>query len=187
VAKGLRIGLLGGSFNPAHEGHRYVSEIALKQLPLDYVWWLVAPQNPLKPEEGMAPAANRLATARAAAGRHSRLIVSDLEKTLGTRYTIDTLKALHRRFPLVRFVWLMGSDNLAEFHRWQRWEDIAALMPIAVVVRPGSVLAQLNAKAMRRFPRRRKTMRKLPVIVPLDGRRNEASATAIRRAAAPSV
>ena len=179
VAKGLRIGLLGGSFNPAHKGHLYVSEIALKQLPLDYVWWLVAPQNPLKPQAGMAPPEQRLAGARAVAGRHPRLIVSDLEKTLGTRYTIDTLKVLHRRFPEVRFVWLMGSDNLALFHRWRRWKDIAALMPIAVVVRPGSVIAQLNAKAMRRFPRR-KNMRKLPAIVPLDGHRNETSATAIR-------
>ena len=179
LAKGLRIGLLGGSFNPAHEGHLYVSEIALKQLPLDYVWWLVAPQNPLKPEAGMAPAELRLAQARAMAAHHPRLIVSDLEITLGTRYTIDTLKALHRRFPLVRFVWLMGSDNLAQFHRWRHWTDIVALMPIAVIVRPGSVLAPLNAKAIWRFARR-KNMGKLPAIVPLDGHRNEASATAIR-------
>jgi nicotinate-nucleotide adenylyltransferase len=175
----MRIGLLGGSFNPAHEGHLYVSEIALKQLPLDYVWWLVAPQNPLKPEEGMAPAEHRLAAARTMVAGHPRLIVSDLEKTLGTRYTIDTLKALHRRFPEVRFVWLMGSDNLAQFHRWRRWMDIAALLPVAVIVRPGSVLAPLNAKAMQRFPRRR-NMRKLPAIVPVDGRRNQVSATAIR-------
>ena len=179
VAKGLRIGLLGGSFNPAHVGHFYVSEIALKRLPLDYVWWLVAPQNPLKSASDMASADMRLAGARALVGRRPRLIVSDLERTLGTRYTIDTLKALRRRFPEVEFVWLMGSDNLAQFHRWQRWTDIAALMPIAVIVRPGSVLAQLNAKAMQRFARR-KNFRKLPAIVPVDGRRNEASATAIR-------
>jgi len=179
VAKGLRIGLLGGSFNPAHEGHLYVSEIALKRLPLDYVWWLVAPQNPLKSAAEMASADQRLAGARTLVGRRSRLIVSDLETALATRYTIDTLKALRKRFAEVEFVWLMGSDNLAQFHRWRRWTDIAALMPIAVIVRPGSVLAQLNAKAMQRIARR-KNFRKLPAIVPVDGRRNEASATAIR-------
>jgi nicotinate-nucleotide adenylyltransferase len=175
----MRIGLLGGSFNPAHEGHLYVSEITFKQLPVDYVWWLVSPQNPLKPESGMAPLTKRLAAARALAGRRPRLVVSDLERTLGTRYTIDTLKALTRRFPQVRFVWLMGSDNLEQFHRWRRWSEIAELVPIAVVIRPGSVLARLRAKAMRRFPRR-KNLRKPPAIVPVDGRRNEASASGLR-------
>ena len=179
VAQGLRIGLLGGSFNPAHEGHLYVSEIALRRLPVDYVWWLVAPQNPLKPGSDMAPLKDRLAAARVLAGRHPRLIVTDLERTLGTRYMIDTLKALTRRFPQVRFVWLMGSDNLEQFHRWRRWVEIAALIPVAVVIRPGSVLAQLHAKAMQRFARR-KSLRKPPAIVPVDGRRNEASASAIR-------
>jgi len=179
VAKGLRIGLLGGSFNPAHAGHLYVSEIALKRLGLDYVWWLVAPQNPLKPVADMAPLQTRLAEAHALTGRQPRLIVTDVERVLGTRYTLDTLKALRRRFPEPRFVWLMGSDNLAQFHRWRRWTEIAALMPIAVIVRPGSVLAQLNAKAMQRFARR-KNFCKTPAIVPVDGRRNEASATAIR-------
>jgi nicotinate-nucleotide adenylyltransferase len=180
VARGLRIGLLGGSFNPAHDGHLYVSEVALRQLGLDYVWWLVSPQNPLKPVSDMAPLADRLAAARALAGRRPRLIVTDLERTFGTRYTIDTLKALNRRFPEVRFVWLMGSDNLEQFHRWQRWAEIAALVPIAVVIRPGSVLTQLHAKAMQRFARR-KSLRKPPAIVPVDGRRNETSATVIRR------
>ena len=181
IAPGLRIGLLGGSFNPAHEGHLYVSEIALKRLGLDYVWWLVSPQNPLKPVSGMAPLEGRLAAARALAGRHPRLIVTDLERVLDTRYTINTLKALNRRFPQVRFVWLMGSDNLAQFHRWRRWEDIVALMPMAVVIRPGSVLAPLHAKAMQRFAHRM-NLHQAPAIVPVDGRRNEASATAIRRA-----
>ncbi len=179
IAVGLRIGLLGGSFNPAHEGHLYVSEIALKQLPLDYVWWLVAPQNPLKQATDMAPADRRLAGARALVGRRPRLIVSDLEQTLGTRYTIDTLTALHRRFPEVEFVWLMGSDNLAQFHHWRRWTEIAALMPIAVILRPGSVLAPLTAKAIQRF-QRRKNLRHPPAIVLVDGHRNEVSATAIR-------
>jgi len=169
VAKGLCVGLLGGSFDPAHQGHLYVSEVALRRLALDYVWWLVSPQNPLK--AAAAPLAGRLAGARALVGGRPRLIVSDLETTLGTRYTVDTLKALQRRFPEVRFVWLMGSDNLGQFHRWRRWEQIARLVPVAVVLRPGSVLAPLSAKAARRLGRR---------IIMLDGRRNEASATAIR-------
>jgi len=179
VARGLRIGLLGGSFNPAHAGHLYVSEIALKRLGLDYVWWLVSPQNPLKSPSGMAPFAQRLAGARALAGRNPRLVVSSLEQTLGTTYTIDTLKALRRRFREPRFVWLMGSDNLEQFHRWQRWTDIAALMPMAVILRPGSVLAPLRAKTMQRFGRKLHLHRP-PAIVMVDGRRNEASATAIR-------
>ena len=179
AARDFPVVCVGGSFNPAHEGHLYVSEIALKRLGLDYVWWLVAPQNPLKPVAGMAPLKTRLAAARALARRHPRLVVTDAERILSTRYTIDTLKALCRRFGGLRFVWLMGSDNLEQFHRWRRWTEIAALMPIAVILRPGSVLAPLHAKAMQRFARRR-DFRKLPAIVPVDGRRNEASATAIR-------
>ena len=181
VAKGLRIGLLGGSFNPAHEGHLYVGEVARKRLGLDYVWWLVAPQNPLKPEAGMAPFKERLAAARALAGRRPRLIVSDIECVLGSRYTIDTLKALTRRFPEVRFVWLMGSDNLEQFHRWRRWEEIVRLVPVVVVERSGSLLAPLRAKAMQRFDyARRRTLGRPPAIIVVDGRRNDASATAIR-------
>ncbi|MDE2133499.1 MAG: nicotinate-nucleotide adenylyltransferase [Alphaproteobacteria bacterium] len=181
VAKGLRIGLLGGSFNPAHVGHLYVGEVAMKRLGLDYVWWLVAPQNPLKPIADTAPLEDRLAAARALVGRRPRLIVSDLECTIGARYTIDTLKALTRRFPEVRFVWLMGSDNLEQFHRWRRWIEIVALVPVAVVERPGSLLAPLRAKAMERFARRRaQALRRPPAIIVVDGRRNEASASAIR-------
>ena len=181
VAPGLRIGLLGGSFNPAHEGHLYVGEAARKRLRLDYVWWLVAPQNPLKPVADMAPLEKRLAAARALAGRDPRLIVTDLERTLGTRYTIDTLKALNRRFPQVRFVWLMGSDNLDQFHRWRRWAEIVRLVPIVVVERPGSLLAPLRAKAMQRFARsREQILRAPPAIIIVDGRRNQASAMAIR-------
>jgi len=181
VAKGLRIGLLGGSFNPAHEGHLYVSEVARKRLGLDYVWWLVAPQNPLKPTAGMAEFSGRLAAARALAGRVPRLIVSDLERTLASRYTIDTLKALTVRFPQVCFVWLMGSDNLEQFHRWRRWEEIVRFVPIAVVERNGSLLAPLRSKAIQRFARyRRPTLDPPPAIIVLDGRRNEASASALR-------
>lgn len=185
VARGLAIGLLGGSFNPAHEGHRHVSEVALKRLGLDYVWWLVAPQNPLKPAAGMAPLAKRLARARASA-KHPRIVAMDIEKTLATRFTVDTLDELQRRFPAVHFVWLMGSDNLAEFHRWKRWQEIARLMPIAVVMRPGSELAALNAKAAQRLAASRCRNPKAfararpPALIVLDGPRNRVSATAIR-------
>lgn len=171
VAPGLKIGLLGGSFNPAHEGHRYVAETAIKRLGLDYVWFLVSPQNPLKPIAGMMPLCHRLAAARKMAAGDRRLIVTDLEQSIASRYTNDTIRVLNSRFPTVAFVWLMGSDNLEQFHRWRRWQEIAQRLRIAVVLRPGSTLAPLKAKAMRALDGR---------ITIIDGRRNEASATAIR-------
>lgn len=181
VAPNLRIGLLGGSFNPAHEGHVYVSEVARKRLGLDYVWWLVSPQNPLKPQNGMAPFAERMAGARKIVGNNPHLKVTDVEARLFTRYTFDTLKALSARFKVVRFVWLMGSDNLEQFHRWQHWEDIVKLVPIAVVERPGTILAPLKAKAMQRFAHARaQGLRPPPAFVIVDGRRNWTSASAIR-------
>jgi nicotinate-nucleotide adenylyltransferase len=173
VARGLRIGLLGGSFNPAHIGHLYVAETAIRRLGLDYVWFLVAPQNPLKPVAGMLPLEERLERTRRLAGRDRRLIVTDLEQILASRYTIDTIRALTARFPGVEFVWLMGSDNLEQFHRWRRWEEIAERVPLAVVLRPGSTLAPLKSRAMQRLGAR---------IAVVDGRRNETSATAIRAA-----
>lgn len=183
VAPGLRIGLLGGSFDPAHEGHLYVGEVALKQLGLDYVWWLVTPRNPLKGGAGLAPLEDRVARAQALA-RHPRVVVMDIERALGTHYSIDTLKALQRRFPQLRFVWLMGSDNLAIFRRWHRWAEIAARVPIAVVLRPGTILASLHAAPMRHFARRRAAaglaMTAPPAFAILDGRRNPQSSTAIR-------
>ena len=186
VADGLRIGLLGGSFNPAHAGHLHVSEVGLEMLGLDYVWWLVSPQNPLKPAAGMAPFVRRLAQARAFA-RHPRIRVSGIERELGTQFTIDTLTALKRRFPAVRFVWLMGSDNLKNFQRWRRWPEIAALLPIAVVVRPGSTLAPLYAKAAQRFVHARLSDGRNiadaspPAFAIIDAPRNGLSATAIRK------
>jgi nicotinate-nucleotide adenylyltransferase len=171
VAAGLRIGLMGGSFNPAHEGHRYVAETAIRRLRLDYVWMLVAPQNPLKPVAGMANLEKRLAGARKLAGDNRRLIVTDIEQTMTSRYTVDTVRALKTRFRGVEFVWLMGSDNLEQFHRWRRWRDILAAVPAAVVLRPGSTLAPLKAKASRISPHR---------FTIIDGRRNPESATAIR-------
>jgi len=133
---GLRTGLLGGSFNPAHRAHRAISLAAIAELGLDEVWWLVSPGNPLKSAEGMAPLAVRFAAARAMA-RRAPIRVTAIERELGTRYTIDTLRALERRFRRRRFVWLMGADNLAQFDRWKDWRDIARTMPIAVFDRPG--------------------------------------------------
>ena len=186
VARGLKIGLLGGSFNPAHEGHLHVSEVSLKRLQLDYVWWLVAPQNPLKPACGMAPLPDRLAHAVGKYQHHPRIAVVDVETALSTRFTIDTLNALKHRFPEVHFVWLMGTDNLEQFDRWWRWSEIVAQGPIAVVMRPGSTLAPLRAKVLQRFADARVNnpaklaYAKPPAIAVLDGPRNSASATAIR-------
>jgi nicotinate-nucleotide adenylyltransferase len=173
IAPGLRIGLLGGSFNPAHVGHLYVAETAIKRLGLDYVWFLVSPQNPLKPSKGMLPLSRRLELSRGLVGRRPRLIVTDLEQNIASRYTIDTIRALTARFPEVRFTWLMGSDNLEQFHHWRHWQEIADRLPIAVVLRPGWTLAPLKSKAARRLG---------PRLTIVDGRRNEASATAIRAA-----
>jgi nicotinate-nucleotide adenylyltransferase len=149
-----RVGLLGGSFNPAHGGHLHISREALKRLDLDEVWWLVSPQNPLKPRAGMAGLAERMAGARALA-RHPRIRVSDLERRLGTTYTADTLAALTRRFPRLRFVWLMGADNLLQISRWERWQNIFRLVPIAVFARPSYSLRGLSGPAARRYARRR--------------------------------
>ncbi len=132
----VRTGLLGGSFNPAHGGHRRISLFALKALGLEEIWWLVSPGNPLKPRAGMAPHAARYRSALAQA-RRAPIKVTAIEAQLGTRYTVDTLRALVRRFPDREFVWLMGSDNVAQFHQWKAWRAIARLMPIAVIARPG--------------------------------------------------
>jgi nicotinate-nucleotide adenylyltransferase len=129
-------GLLGGSFNPAHGGHRAISLHAMAALGLDELWWLVSPGNPLKPKKGMAPLPARLASAQAAS-RRSRIRATAIEAQLGTRYTIDTLRILVRRYPQHRFIWLMGADNLAQLPRWRDWRNIARLMPIAVIARPG--------------------------------------------------
>ena len=172
----MRIGLLGGSFDPAHGGHLYVSEIARKALKLDYVWWLVSPGNPLKHEP--APLKVRTARARLVA-RGSRFLVTDIEERLHTRFTIDTVKALKHRFPHASFVWLMGSDNLEQFSRWRRWQQLAALIPIAVVRRPGSVLANLHAPLAQRFGMARR-LGSAPSLVVLDGPRSQESSTELR-------
>jgi nicotinate-nucleotide adenylyltransferase len=151
-----RIGILGGSFNPAHRAHRAMSLAAMAALGLDEVWWLVSPGNPLKDEaRDMAPYEARLASARAMA-RRSRIRASDFEARSGTRYTVDTLKLLMRRFPKHRFVWLMGEDTVAQFHQWKRWRALARMVPIAVLSRPGYDDDARAARAMgwlRRFVR----------------------------------
>ncbi len=185
----IRTGLLGGSFNPAHDGHRKTSLHAMRALGLDEIWWLVSPGNPLKPTTGMAPLAARFLSAqRAARGAPIRATV--IERDLGTRYTIDTLRALIRRYPRRRFVWIMGADNLAQFHRWRDWRRIAALVPIAVVSRPGYDDDAPMAPAMgwlRRFVRpaamiRQRTRWRLPSLVLLRLPPDPTSATALRAA-----
>ena len=151
AAAGRRIGLLGGSFNPAHGGHLHISRLALARLGLDEVWWLVSPQNPLKPSAGMASLAKRLRQAETVAAADPRIRVSDIERRLGTAYTADTVLALRRRFPRARFVWLMGGDNLVQFPYWQRWQGIFRAVPIAVFARPGSSQRALAGMAAHRF------------------------------------
>ena len=151
---GRRIGLLGGSFNPAHRGHLEISRTALERLGLDQVWWLVSPQNPLKPSHGMAPLGQRLSGARRLA-RDPRVRASALEGALGTVYTADTVTALARRFPRYRFVWLMGADNLVQISRWKDWETIFRTLPVAVFDRPSYSQRALAATAARRFAKRR--------------------------------
>jgi len=183
----MRIGLLGGSFNPAHAGHRHVIDLAQHRLRLDQVWLLVSPGNPLKPQFGMAPLAQRLASARGIAdGR--RVIASAIEAVFGTRYTIDTLRRLLRQFPRVRFVWLMGADILEEWPRWRRWVAFVRRVPLAVLPRPGHNLRALSSRAARRFAHARRTLRSAAVLseqaapawVFLCGPQHAASATAIR-------
>ena len=130
--RGKKIGLLGGSFNPAHAGHLHISRLALKRLKLDEVWWLVSPQNPLKEKKGMASLEHRLTSAERVCRVSSRITPTTLEATLKTQYTIDTLRALKRAYPQVQFVWLMGADNLAQMEKWKHWKEIFREVPIAV-------------------------------------------------------
>ncbi|MBW6505848.1 MAG: nicotinate-nucleotide adenylyltransferase [Rhodobacteraceae bacterium] len=149
AAPGMAIGLLGGSFDPAHEGHAHLTHEALKRFRLDRVWWLVSPGNPLK-ADGPAPLAARLARARAVM-RDPRVQVTDIEAQLGTRYTADTLALLAARYPGVRFVWLMGADNLADLHLWRNWRGIMGQVPVGVLARPGQRLAAQCSRAAREF------------------------------------
>lgn len=145
--KGMVIGLLGGSFDPAHRGHVHITREALKRMGLDRVWWLVSPGNPLK-AKGPAPLADRMTRARAVM-RDPRVVVTDLETRLGTRFTAETLERLRALYPGVSFVWLMGADNLGQFHRWERWEDILHMVPVGVLARPGWGVRGRMSKAAR--------------------------------------
>jgi nicotinate-nucleotide adenylyltransferase len=195
VAPRRRIGLLGGSFNPAHEGHLEIALIALKRLSLDEIWFLVSPGNPLKSGSGMEALAARAASVQRVIGPHPRLRVVTVEAALGTRYTADTLAALGRRFRRTRFVWLMGADNLIQIPAWARWTDIFGSVPVAVFARPGYSVKALAGKAARRFSwarRREARSRSLPLDrapawVFFHSRLNPASASAIREARARSL
>lgn len=184
-----RIGLLGGSFNPAHGGHRRISLFAREALGLDEVWWLVSPGNPLKPQAGMAPLAARVKSAICQA-RRAPIRVTAIERELGTRYTVDTLHALMRRYPRREFVWLMGADNLAQFHKWKDWRAIARALPIAVIARPGYDGAAVASPAMALLRRhqvgaaefRSRGEWSAPSLVTLRFDPDPRSATAIRRA-----
>lgn len=186
---GARIGLLGGSFNPGHGGHLHISREALRRLALDEVWWLVSPQNPLKAEHDMASLADRMRQADRVADDR-RIRVTDLESRLGTRFTVDTVRVLRRRYPRVRFVWLIGADNLAQMPRWYNWEALFHLVPIAVFARRPYSLRALTGPAAQRFARWRMPRRaarqlagkKPPAWVFLNIRAHPASATAIREA-----
>ncbi len=182
--------MLGGSFNPAHEGHLHIALMAIRRLRLDQVWLLVSPGNPLKQPAGMGALPKRLDSARKIAdGR--RVIATDIERHLHTRFTVDTLRALKRRFPRAYFVWLMGADNLAQFPQWRGWMRIAREVPFAVLPRPTYTAPARAGRAARRLAFARHAAREAPVLaacpapawVFLDGRENPVSATALRKAA----
>ncbi|WP_127903141.1 nicotinate-nucleotide adenylyltransferase [Solirhodobacter olei] len=182
---GMAIGLLGGSFDPAHAGHLHISREALKRLGLDRVWWLVSPGNPLKPMPP-APMARRMAAARRRVAGDPRIVVSDLEARLGTRYTGETLERLMALYPGVTFVWLMGADNLAQFHLWERWRWLLDHVRIAVLARPGvEGLVARAAPAARRYASARVAPGRLLAAAPpawcyLNAPRQDVSSSAIR-------
>jgi nicotinate-nucleotide adenylyltransferase len=151
-SNGMRIGLLGGSFNPPHVAHRAISLFAIKRLKLDRVWWLVTPGNPLKDSHALHALSQRMERAREVA-EDPRIDVTCLESVIGTRYTVDTVNFLRRRGSQLRFVWIMGADNLAQFHRWQNWQRIAMQLPIAVIDRPPQSFRALTAPAAQALAR----------------------------------
>ncbi len=189
----MRVGLLGGSFNPAHAGHLYVAQMARRRLRLDQVWLLVSPGNPLKPRTGMAPLAERLAAARRFADMR-RVVVTGIEAAFGTRYTVDTLRLLQCRFPRVRFVWIMGADLLTQLPHWRRWTDITRRLAFVMLPRPSYTYPALAGQAAHRLRASRRPMREaalLPGCAPgwafLPAREINLSATEIRRAAERNV
>jgi nicotinate-nucleotide adenylyltransferase len=185
----MKIGLFGGTFDPPHDAHRAACLIAMRRLGLDRVWWLVTPGNPLKDTRGLAPLEARITAARRLAN-HPRIIVTGLEAAIGARYTYDTLRYLRAHCPGVRFVWIMGADNLRSFHRWENWQGIAAMVPIAVVDRLGpSLYANAGpagqAMARHRIPESAAhslANRQPPAWVYLHGLKSPLSSTALRAA-----
>jgi len=185
----MRIGLFGGTFDPPHAAHRAASLIAMKRLNLERVWWLVTPGNPLKDSRGLAPLDERIAAARALA-RHPRIEVTGLEAEIGAHYTYDTIRYLLDRCPGVHFVWIMGADNLRTFHRWQKWRDIAAMVPMAVIDRLGPSLyatAGLAGQALARYRLPDSQAKSLadhrpPAWIYLHGLKSPLSSTALRAA-----
>lgn len=186
---GLIVGLFGGSFNPPHEGHALVAEIALKRLGLHQLWWMVTPGNPLKNRQDLAPLSERLALSEAVA-RDPRIKVTAFEQTLGIRYTADTLQHVKRLNPRTHFIWIMGADSLKTFHRWQKWQRIAETFPIAVIDRPGATLSYLSSKMAKTFAHARVDeedarvlwRRSAPAWTFIHGPRSGLSSTALRAA-----
>nr|WP_105404413.1 nicotinate-nucleotide adenylyltransferase [Neorhizobium sp. T7_12] len=187
--RGMAVGLLGGSFNPPHEGHLLVAEIALRRLGLDQLWWMVTPGNPLKSRSGLALLGDRLAMSEKLID-DPRIKITAFEKTLGGSYTADTLSFVKARNPLVHFVWVMGADSLKTFHLWQKWQTIASTFPIAVIDRPGATLSFLSSKMARTFDYARVDeddagtlwKRRAPAWTFIHGPRSALSSTAIRAA-----
>jgi len=185
--RGMRIGLLGGSFNPAHDGHRHISLIAMKRLGLDRVWWLVSPQNPLKSAIELAPLEQRMARARQVA-QHPHIVVSDFESRVGTQFTCDTLAVMRQRWPGVRFVWLMGADNLIQMPRWRRWRWIMNTVAVLVLDRPGAGIKSLHGQTAISYRRAwlpgeklaQLTAKKPPAWGFIACRRHAASSTSMR-------
>ncbi len=186
---GQRIGLFGGSFDPPHEGHLLVARVVLRRLRLDRLWWIVTPGNPLKDHGRLAPLSERVALSRALVGGDRRIVVTAFEAAHRIRYTADTLELVTSRRPNARFVWIMGADSLRSFHRWQDWKRIAAMMPLAVVDRPGSTLSVLSSPAALRLEGQRIPERDAARLASLDppawvfltGPRSAQSSTTLRR------
>lgn len=189
---GMRIGLLGGSFNPPHAAHRLISLVALKRLRLDQLWWMVTPGNPLKNHNELAPLGERIALSRRVAN-HPKIKITAFEAGIGTAYTAAALRFVHRQFAGAYFVWVMGADNLAGFHRWNEWESIFELMPIAVVDRPGWRYRALSSPAASHYTKYRlpeALSPALPLMMPpawcyLSGPLSRISSTALRAAFHP--
>ena len=187
-SKNLRIGLLGGSFNPAHSGHKLISTIALKRLKLDYVWWIVTPGNPLKDNRTL-PSQNRRMQQAQTIASHPRIKITGFESQIQTRYTYGTITYIKRRCKNVKFIWLMGADNLKSFHHWQNWRNIANQVPIAIIDRPGTTLKSMQSRtahSLKKFRIKESSAPVLPSLkapawIFLHGRRTDLSSTILRK------